>query len=164
MNDQTPRCSKATIHACDFRQNAGGNHDRQGGDAADETGDRAPSQRTEDVKAGTLHLPVERIGLNEQPNPNLVNRRIRDTENQTIEDVSDERTEYSPSLFCRPIERHSPSKPQKCQWAKKPPEDSEPEPPPHARAVGAHVSLEKETKADADQQGDGKMQGSGHTP
>jgi len=109
MNDQTARSSKATIHARDFRQDAGGNHDRQGGDAADETGDRAPSQRTEDVKARTLHFPVKRIGLNEQANPNLVNRRIRDTENQSIENVSDERTEYSPSLFCRPIERHSPA-------------------------------------------------------
>ena len=115
-------------------------------------------------RPGTFDFPVERVGLDEQTNPNLVNGGVRNAEDESIQDVSDQRAEDSASLLRRPIQGHSRSKSQECQGAEKPPEDSEPEPPSHARSVAANVLLEEQAKGYSDQQSNGKMHENGHAP
>src|SRR5271163_2019035 len=105
MKNQTAKTYEAGVHTCDFWQDSSGNHDRQGSEAADETGGRSPSQRAEDMKAGTFDFSIEWIRLDEQTNPNLVNSSVGDTKNQPIQDVSDQRAKHGSALLRRPIER-----------------------------------------------------------
>src|SRR6267378_4398349 len=107
MDEYTAKPEKSAVHSRDLRQDAGGNHDRHGGQAAEESRDRSPSQRAQDVQTGTFDFPVEWVGLDEQADPNLVNGGVRDAENQSIEDVSHQGAEDGAPLLRRPIERHS---------------------------------------------------------
>src|SRR5260370_41484004 len=54
-------------------------------------------------RPGTFDFPVERVGLDEQTDPNLVNGGVGNAEDESIQDVSDQRAEDSASLLRRPI-------------------------------------------------------------
>src|SRR6266403_1041418 len=155
---------KSAVYPRDFGQDASGNHHRHGNQAANEPRDRPPSHRAQEVQAGALNFPVERVGLDEQANPNFVDCGVRHTENKSVQYMTYQRAEDSGSLLSRPIQGPSRSESQERQGAKKPPEDCKPEPPSHARSVAADVLLEENAKRDADQQSYGKMHENGRAP
>src|ERR1700756_444222 len=116
------------------------------------------------MQARPLDLPVERIGLDKQANPNSVDCGVRHAENKSVQNVTYQRAENSGSLLGRPIQRLSRGESQERQGAKEPPEDAKPESPSHARSVAADVLLEENPKRDADQHSDGKMHENGRAP
>src|SRR5258707_9806068 len=102
-----PKMEKPAAQSRNFRQYSGGKHHRTGDHAAYEAGQRSPLKRTKEANARPFHFPIERVALNEQPNPHMVQGGVGDTQDQPIEDMPYECTEEFAAVFRGPIKRYS---------------------------------------------------------
>ena len=140
------------------RKNTGGEKDRRGYEAADESCDGSPGKRAQRLDAGAFELAIERVGFDEEAEPELVERGVGDAEDEAAKNVADERTEDGGGVVGGPIEFISRDPRKNCKMREKPPENRVAETPTHAGAVAAHVALKEETEGDADENGDAEMQ------
>src|SRR5260370_37176048 len=103
MDQKTTENGKAAAQSRNFRQYSGGKHHRTGDHAAYEAGQRSPLKRTKEANARPFHFPIERVALNEQPNPHMVQGGAGDTQDQPIQDMPSEGTDEFPAESRGPI-------------------------------------------------------------
>ena len=93
------------------------------------------------MHARTFDFAIERVGLDEQAEPEAVEGGVSDAENQSVENVADERTEDRRALIGGPIEEVVRGERKKRELAEEPPENSIGEAPAHAGAVTTDIAL-----------------------
>src|SRR5271156_2760041 len=136
----------------------GGEKEGARDDASGEAGDRSPLQRAEKAKAGAFGLSVERIGLDEKADPNLVEGGIDNTHDESVKDVTDEGAEQVAGQVRGPVQGHAAQQRKEGKRAGEPPEDGIAKTPAHARSIAADIALKEQTEAAADDGGDGKLE------
>src|SRR5580698_5050374 len=140
------------------RQNTRNQKDRRGDDSANQSSERSPRERAQRLNAGSFELAIERVGFDEEAEPEFVERGVGEADDQAVENVADQRAKDRCGAVSGPIEAAMRDPGKDRQVAKEPPKDSVAEAPTHARTWALDVSLEEKTEADSNCHGNGEMQ------
>src|SRR5262249_9371017 len=117
---------------------------------ADYTRCRPVTHRVQYSRARSFRFPIDRIGVSCESNPQPVEHPVDQTDNQTIDDMADQRSEERPTPLIGPIERVSLPLGQDRQRSEEPPEQAVGCAPTHTRSIAAHVSLKQKAESDTD--------------
>src|SRR5215471_17214406 len=158
MNQNAAHAAETAVEAGDLGQNAGSSHHRDGDQAAHQSGQCPPFDGTKEVQPKSFQLAIERIGLDEEPHPDAIEKSINRSQNETVNDVADQRAEQCGALVGGPVERLMAQEREDREWAKEPQENPESQAPAHAGAVAADVPLKEDPENCPDQQGYKKVQ------
>src|SRR6516164_4161267 len=134
MNEQTARSAEARSRAGDFRKDAGNQENGTRDNPSGQAGETAPFHRSNEMQAGPLRFTVQRIGLDKQSQPQSIESRIGNAEQQSKKNVPHQRTKQVSALVRRPVRSQAPCHTGKRQRTQKPPEDAGSETPGHRRA------------------------------
>ena len=80
----------------------GGEHEGAGDEPTRETCQSSPLKRAEEPESWTIRLPVDWIGLDKQPYPRAIKRRVDYAKNESVKNVTYEGSEQ---LACRTIDQ-----------------------------------------------------------
>src|SRR5260370_17965581 len=108
MNEQTARSGKARRKASDFREDSGNQENGTRDNPSDQAGETSPFNRSNETEAGSLRFTVQRIGVDKQSQPQSIEGRVGDAEQQSIQNVTHQRTKHVPALVRRPAQRQPP--------------------------------------------------------
>src|SRR6516162_7803495 len=151
MNEQTARSGQARSGTGDFREDARNQENGTRDNPSEQAGETAPLHRSNETQAGSLRSTVQRIRVDKQSQPQSIESRVGNAEQQSKKNVTHQRTKQVPALVRRPVRRQAPCQTRKRQRTQKPPEDAGSEAPCHRRAVATHVSLEEHPECSPDQ-------------
>src|SRR6516225_5749215 len=129
MNEQAARSGEARSRAGDFREDAGNQENGTRDNPSDQAGETAPFHRSNEMQAGSLRFTVQRIGVDKQSQPQSIESRVGNAEQESKKNVTHQRTKQVPALVRRPVRSQAPRHTGKRQRAKKPPEDAGSEAP-----------------------------------
>src|SRR4029077_11805811 len=158
VNDEATAPGDMSIHARNGGESGRGEHHGAGDKSADESRQSAPFERTQKAEAGAFGLTIQGIGLDEETDPNAVDRGIRDAEDQAVKNVSYESAEEGAALVGGPIRLVACNERQQGERAEKPPENRVAEAPAHGGAKAEHVALKKQPEGRAYDYGDAEVQ------
>src|SRR5262249_36827338 len=110
------------------------------------------------VQPQSFRLAIERIGLDEEPHPDAIEKSIDRSQNETVNHVADQRAEQGGALVGGPVEWRTAYEREDRERAKEPQENPESQAPAHAGTVAAHIALKQDSENCPDQQRYQKVQ------
>ena len=82
------RSGEGRSRASDSRQDAGNQENGTRDNASDQAGETAPFHRSNETQAGSFRLTVQRIGMDKQSQPQSIESRVGDAEQQSKKNVT----------------------------------------------------------------------------
>src|SRR5271168_3949685 len=146
MNQEAAQGRQVSVYAGNTRQHMRSEHEGAGDQSSSETCQSSPLKRAEEPESWTIRLPVDWIGLDKQPYPRAIKRRIDHAKNQPVKDVTNECSEQLGGRIHGPVQGHPPCQRKKRERPCEPPKDCITQAPTHAGAVAANIALEEQTE------------------
>ena len=103
-------------------------------------------------------MAIDRIAIDEEAHPKFVKRCVNYADDQTIDDVTDERAEQFLAVCERPVRLLCLQQRLERERAEEPPKDAVGKAPTGARPVAANVALEKQAERRANDDRKKKVQ------
>src|SRR5204863_4929330 len=98
------------------------------------------------ARSRTFGLAIDRIAIDEEAHPKFVKRCVNYPDDQTIDDVTDERAEQFLAVCERPVRLLCLQQRLERERPEEPPKDAVGKAPTGARSVAANVALEKQAE------------------